>query len=111
MRSVPALLWPTVAAARDRRALALDDRATTYGEFGDLVERSACSSSARSGSARRSRVATVLPNGIEQIAVLFATTTIGAVVVPLNAGQAQRSFSTLSPRSSGRRGDLGGHRR
>ena len=84
MRSVPALLWPTVADAPDRRALVLDDRATTYGEFGDLVERSARALGAL-GVGPGDRVATVLPNGIEQIAVLFATTTIGAVVVPLNA--------------------------
>jgi len=84
VRSVPALLWPTVAAAPDRRALVLDDRSTTYGEFGDLVERSARALGAL-GVGPGDRVATVLPNGIEQIAVLFATTTIGAVVVPLNA--------------------------
>ena len=115
MRTVAGLLWQTVAAAPDRRALVLDDRAMTYGELGDLVERAARALVAL-GVGPGHRVATVLPNSIEQIAVLFATITVGAVVVPLNARArtaelqhavgASRARVVISAATAAERGDV-----
>jgi len=64
-------------------ALVVDDRAYTYAELQQLIERTAGALTAR-GIGQGDRVAVLAKNGLEYVQLYFATAAIGAILVPLN---------------------------
>ena len=64
-------------------ALVVDDRAYTYAQLQELIERTAGALAAR-GIGQGDRVAVLAKNGLEYVQLYFATAAIGAILVPLN---------------------------
>ncbi|HJW68367.1 MAG TPA: AMP-binding protein, partial [Candidatus Binatia bacterium] len=71
------------AAAPDRTALVCGTRRLTYGELDRWVNRIASALAAR-GLGPGGRVAVLLPNGAEFLAVTHAAAKLGALAVPIN---------------------------
>ena len=71
------------AATPDRTALVCGSRRLTYGEFERWINRVAHALAAR-GLAAGGRVALLLPNGPEFLAVTHAAAKLGALAVPIN---------------------------
>ncbi|NDK92188.1 amino acid adenylation domain-containing protein [Gordonia desulfuricans] len=79
----------------DRIAIIEGERHWTYGEF-DLLRRVLATWIARNGVVAGDRVAVVLPRGIDQVAAIYATLTLGAAYVPVDPDQpAARRRSVL----------------
>jgi long-chain acyl-CoA synthetase len=76
-------LAANAAASPERAALVCGDRRLTYGDLDRWVNRIARALAAR-GLAAGSRVALLLPNGPEFLAVTHAAAKLGALAVPIN---------------------------
>jgi len=81
--TVPDLLAATVAAHPERTALLSRDRALSYRELGDEVDRLARGLAAL-GVGSGGRVALALPNCPEFVVGFLAIATLGGIVVPLS---------------------------
>jgi long-chain acyl-CoA synthetase len=78
-----AMLASAVERAPGREAVVDGDERLTWAELGHRA-RALAGGLARAGVGRGDRVATLLPNGFPFCLAVFATTELGAVMVPLN---------------------------
>ena len=83
MRAVPEIVSAAATARPEHPALVFHDRAMTYRELDDLVDRTAAALHER-GVAKGDRVAILLGNIPEFVHVLHGVMRLGAVAVPLN---------------------------
>ncbi len=77
------MLATTAARLPDKTALVEDDRALSYAEVAEQVERLAGGLQAR-GVTRGDRVAMLFPNCLEFVLSYYATLSLAAIAVPLN---------------------------
>ncbi len=85
--SLYALFEQGRAANPDGEAIVLDETRVSYAELANRVEAIGAGLQAK-GVGRGDRVALLLPNCTENIALIFAIARIGAVLVPLNIREA-----------------------
>jgi crotonobetaine/carnitine-CoA ligase len=82
-RTLGAILRNAAAAYPDRTYVVFPDGSWTYAQFDALVDRVAAGLRAR-GLGKGSKLAIMLPNCVEFLALWFACARIGAVEVPVN---------------------------
>lgn len=87
------------AAVRPRRRACVDLRsgqAFTYAELDDLAARCAGLLRARIGDAEGQRVASLLRNGVDALALMYACERVGAIYTPMNSRLAAAELQALA---------------